>query len=93
VSTSIPRPDVDQVGDSLAAYLDVLFANYAADDLPGSDGIIYGTLSVSYTDDGGWPSGWEYFLWLPFEEAKAAHNQGLTGSALLEALRIVTPSQ
>jgi hypothetical protein len=93
VSTSIPKPDVDQVGDSFAAYLDVLFANFAADDLPGSDGIIYGTLSVAYTDDSGWPMGWEYFLWLPFEEAAAAHSQGLSGRTLLEALGIVTPAE
>jgi hypothetical protein len=93
VSKSTSRPDVDQVGDSFAAFLDVLFANYGEDDLPGSEGIIYGTLSIAYTDDAGWPAQWEHFLWLPFEEAQATHSQGLGGKALLEALRIVTPSQ
>jgi hypothetical protein len=88
---SIQGHDFDRVGDALAKFFEVVFSSFSIDDLAGSDGVIYGTLSTYETDAAGWPGEWVHYMWLPFERAKAAHDQGLNGKTFLEALDIVLP--
>ena len=90
---SVSGFDHYRVGESFAEYLSVVLKSFTIHDLPGSDGIIYGTLSTSAADQAGNPIVWEGFFLIPFEKAEAFYDQDLSGRALLEVLDIIAPSQ